>query len=82
MAQLKLGSTEDFSCKAKDGTEVHGLIVKPPDYAPGRKYPTLLRIHGGPNGQDSHAFNFERQIFAANGYVVVNVNYRGRSPPP
>ena len=79
MAELKLGATEDFSCKAKDGTEVHGLIVKPADYEPGRKYPTLLRIHGGPNGQDSHAFNFERQIFAANGYVVVNVNYRGSS---
>jgi dipeptidyl aminopeptidase/acylaminoacyl peptidase len=79
MAELKLGATEDFSCKAKDGTDVHGLIVKPVDYEPGRKYPTLLRIHGGPNGQDSHAFNFERQIFAANGYVVVNVNYRGSS---
>lgn len=79
MAELKLGATEDFSCNAKDGTEVHGLIVKPVDYEPGRKYPTLLRIHGGPNGQDSHAFNFERQIFAANGYVVVNVNYRGSS---
>ena len=79
MAELKLGATEDFSCKAKDGTEVHGLITKPPEYEPGRKYPTLLRIHGGPNGQDSHAFNFERQIFAANGYIVVNVNYRGSS---
>jgi dipeptidyl aminopeptidase/acylaminoacyl peptidase len=77
--ELKLGSTEEFSCKAKDGSEVHGLLVKPPDYEPGRKYPTLLRIHGGPNGQDSHAFSFERQMFAANGYVVVNVNYRGSS---
>ena len=46
---------------------------------PGKKYPTLLRIHGGPNGQDAHAFNFERQFFAANGYVVVEVNYRGSS---
>ena len=44
---------------------------------PGRKYPTLLRIHGGPNGQDEHAFSFERELFAANGYVVVAVNYRG-----
>ncbi len=79
MAQLKLGVTEDFSCKAKDGSEVHGLITKPPDYEAGHKYPTLLRIHGGPNGQDAHAFNFERQLFAANGYVVVNVNYRGSS---
>ena len=79
MAELKLGETEEFTCKAKDGNEVHGLITKPVDYQPGHKYPTLLRIHGGPNGQDAHSFNFERQIFAANGYVVVNVNYRGSS---
>jgi dipeptidyl aminopeptidase/acylaminoacyl peptidase len=79
MAEFKLGATEEFSCKAKDGTEVHGLITKPPDYEAGRKYPTLLRIHGGPNGQDAHSFNFERQLFAANGYVVVAVNYRGSS---
>jgi len=79
MSELKLGATEEFSCKAKDGTEVHGLITKPVDYEPGKKYPTLLRIHGGPNGQDAHSFNFERQVFAANGYVVVNVNYRGSS---
>jgi dipeptidyl aminopeptidase/acylaminoacyl peptidase len=78
-AEFSLGATEEFSCKAKDGNEVHGLIVKPPDYAAGKKYPTLLRIHGGPNGQDGHAFNFERQLFAANGYVVVAVNYRGSS---
>src|SRR5579883_834180 len=79
MAQLKLGATEEFTCKAKDGNEVHGLITKPVDYQPGKKYPTLLRIHGGPNGQDAHSFNFERQFFAANGFVVVNVNYRGSS---
>ena len=76
-AELKLGAVEEFSCEAKDGNEVHGLLVKPPDYEAGKKYPTLLRIHGGPNGQDAHSFNFERQLFAANGYVVVTVNYRG-----
>jgi dipeptidyl aminopeptidase/acylaminoacyl peptidase len=79
MAEFNLGATEEFRCQAKDGNEVHGLIVKPPDYVTGKKYPTLLRIHGGPNGQDAHSFNFERQLFAANGYVVVAVNYRGSS---
>jgi dipeptidyl aminopeptidase/acylaminoacyl peptidase len=79
MAEFNLGATEEFHCQAKDGNEVHGLIVKPPDYVAGKKYPTLLRIHGGPNGQDAHSFNFERQLFAANGYVVVAVNYRGSS---
>jgi dipeptidyl aminopeptidase/acylaminoacyl peptidase len=71
------GITEDFTSISKDGTEVHGLVVKPPSYESGRKYPTLLRIHGGPNGQDAHSFNFERELFAAHGYVVVAVNYRG-----
>jgi dipeptidyl aminopeptidase/acylaminoacyl peptidase len=77
IANILLGTTEDFTSISKDGTEVHGLIVKPPTYSAGRKYPTLLRIHGGPNSQDAHAFNFERELFAANGYVVVAVNYRG-----
>jgi dipeptidyl aminopeptidase/acylaminoacyl peptidase len=72
-----LGTTEDFTSTSRDGTEVHGLIVKPPTFTAGRRYPTLLRIHGGPNSQDEHAFSFERELFAANGYVVVAVNYRG-----
>jgi dipeptidyl aminopeptidase/acylaminoacyl peptidase len=74
---LQLSTTEEFSTTAKDGTDVHGLIVKPITFLPGRRYPALLRIHGGPNGQDSNAWSFERELFAANGYVVVNVNYRG-----
>ena len=74
---VQLGSTEGFTSTSRDGTEVHGLIVKPAGYEAGRKYPTLLRIHGGPNGQDEHSFSFERELFAARGYVVVAVNYRG-----
>jgi dipeptidyl aminopeptidase/acylaminoacyl peptidase len=78
-AELQLGETQDVSFKAADGTEVHGLLTLPAGYVQGTKLPFLLRIHGGPNGQDSHGFNFERQIFAANGYAVLNVNYRGSS---
>ena len=77
ISQRMLGTTEEFTSTSKDGTEVHGLIVKPASYESGRRYPTLLRIHGGPNGQDSNSFSFERELFAANGYVVVAVNYRG-----
>ena len=74
---VQLGTTEDFSAKGKDGTTVNGLIVKPPTYKAGTRYPTILRIHGGPNSQDQHAFSFERELFAANGYVVLAANYRG-----
>ncbi len=79
LAQLQLATTEDFTSKSKDGTVVNGLIVKPASYTPGKKYPTLLIIHGGPNGQDDHSFTFDNEFFAANGYVVLNINYRGSS---
>jgi dipeptidyl aminopeptidase/acylaminoacyl peptidase len=77
LSHVQLGTTEEFTSTSKDGTEVHGLIVKPGNFQPSQKYPAVLRIHGGPNGQDEHAFSFERELLAANGYVVVAVNYRG-----
>ena len=77
LATVQLGTTEDFSARGSDGTVVNGLMVKPPSYKAGTRYPTLLRIHGGPNSQDQHAFSFERELFAASGYVVLAVNYRG-----
>ncbi|MDX2040348.1 MAG: S9 family peptidase [Acidobacteriota bacterium] len=78
-AELELGQTEEIGCKSKDGTEVYSLLTYPVGYVKGTKVPMLLRIHGGPNGQDQHSFSFERQLFAANGYAVLNVNYRGSS---
>ena len=79
IAELEFGATEEVSFKSKDGTEVHGLLTYPTGYVKGTKVPFLLRIHGGPNGQDQHAFSTERQLLAANGYAVLAVNYRGSS---
>jgi dipeptidyl aminopeptidase/acylaminoacyl peptidase len=79
LTQVKLGSVEETKFQSKDGTEIHGFLVKPPDYQPGRRYPTILRIHGGPVGQHECAFDEDWQWFAANGYVVVAVNPRGSS---
>jgi dipeptidyl aminopeptidase/acylaminoacyl peptidase len=78
-SELLLGTTEEVRAKSKDGTEIHGLLTKPAGYVAGTKIPMLLWIHGGPNGQDQHSFAFERQWFAANGYAVLAVNYRGSS---
>src|SRR5205814_1362059 len=79
MNELQLAETADVGFKSKDGTEVHGLLTYPVGYKKGTRVPLLLRIHGGPNGQDQHSFSFERQFFAANGYAVLAVNYRGSS---
>src|SRR5437660_5230665 len=77
MNELELGKTEDVNFNSKDGTEVHGLLTYPVGYVKGTRVPLLLRIHGGPNGQDQHSFSVERQVFAANCYAVLAVNYRG-----
>ncbi|HJQ23713.1 MAG TPA: S9 family peptidase [Blastocatellia bacterium] len=79
MAELEIAPTEEVNFKSKDGTEVHGLLTYPVGYVKGTRVPLLLRIHGGPNGQDQHSFSMERQWFAANGYAVLAVNYRGSS---
>jgi dipeptidyl aminopeptidase/acylaminoacyl peptidase len=84
LSELILGAVEDVRFTSKDGAEIHGLIVKPPSFVAGRKYPTILWIHGGPNGQDEHSlaldgYEFEPQMFAAKGFVVLRVNYRGGS---
>ncbi len=83
--EIELGASEDFSFKVSDGTEIHGMLVKPPGYVAGRKYPTILWIHGGPDLQDEHSLDFGssyqllRHQIAANGYVVFGINYRGSS---
>jgi dipeptidyl aminopeptidase/acylaminoacyl peptidase len=77
--ELDLGVTEEVGFKSKDGTEVHGLLTYPVGYVKGTRVPLLLRIHGGPNAQDQHSLSIERQFFAANGYAVLAVNYRGSS---
>lgn len=77
LSRVQPGMTEEVTSTSKDGTVVNSLLVKPANFDPSRKYPLLLRIHGGPNGQDQHAFHYEREVFAANGYLVLAVNYRG-----
>ena len=79
LAEVRLGAVEETSFKSKDGTEIHGFVVKPPDYQPGRRYPAVLRIHGGPVGQFELSFDEEWQWIASNGYVVIAANPRGSS---
>lgn len=78
-AALRLATVTNETFASADGTEIEGFFYLPPDYEAGTRYPALLRIHGGPVSQFSHRFNFEAQLFAAHGYVVVTVNPRGSS---
>jgi dipeptidyl aminopeptidase/acylaminoacyl peptidase len=76
-AELQLGTTEEFASRGADGTEAHAVLVRPAGAAPGARLPLVLFIHGGPNSQDELAFHMQRELFAARGYAVLAVNYRG-----
>jgi dipeptidyl aminopeptidase/acylaminoacyl peptidase len=79
LSQIRLVQPEYVQFKSKDGTTVHGYLYKPLDYSPGKKYPTLLRPHGGPVWAYYAEFTHLAQLFAANGYAVLFPNPRGSS---
>ena len=76
LSTIKLGRVEETKFKSIDGTEIHGFVVHPVD-STGTKPPALLRPHGGPQSQYANDFNFDAQLFAANGYTVIMPNPRG-----
>lgn len=79
LSNVRLGEVVEIGFASADGTEIEGFVVKPPGFEEGLRYPTLLRIHGGPVSQYDWGFSFEAQMFAAHGYLVVMTNPRGSS---
>jgi dipeptidyl aminopeptidase/acylaminoacyl peptidase len=79
LSAVKVIAPEYVKFKSKDGTTVSGYLYKPVDYVAGRKYPTILRPHGGPVEAYYAEFLHVAQLFAANGYVVLCPNPRGSS---
>jgi dipeptidyl aminopeptidase/acylaminoacyl peptidase len=77
LSQLKLTHGEYVHFKSKDGTTISGYLYKPLDYVLGKRYPTILRPHGGPVWAYYAEFDHLPQLFAANGYVVLFPNPRG-----
>jgi dipeptidyl aminopeptidase/acylaminoacyl peptidase len=79
LAQLDLPAAEPFWFEGAEKTQVEGLLIRPPHFDPAKKYPTLLLIHGGPQGAwtDAWGYRWNQQVMAAPGYVVVMVNPRG-----
>jgi dipeptidyl aminopeptidase/acylaminoacyl peptidase len=77
LSQLKLTHGEYVHFKSKDGTTVSGYLYKPLEDVPGKKYPTILRPHGGPVWAYYAEFDHLPQLLAANGYAVLFPNPRG-----
>jgi dipeptidyl aminopeptidase/acylaminoacyl peptidase len=76
LKDVQLSPYQEISFKSKDGTEVHGFLLKPPGVTAGH-LPTILRIHGGPQEQLDDSFFLEWQIITAHGYALVAANPRG-----
>jgi dipeptidyl aminopeptidase/acylaminoacyl peptidase len=78
---FRLASREVVSWKSTDGTPIEGVLVKPAEYDPAKKYPLLVVIHGGPTGIDVPQFTpdsyYPVERFAARGALVLKPNYRG-----
>lgn len=74
---VELGEVEEINYKSKDGTPIQGWIVKPPNFDPSKKYPLVLRIHGGPHSMYHVGFNYNFQLHAAQDQVVLYTNPRG-----
>ena len=77
--QISLGEETEFTWTSKDGKKVGGVLLKPVGYQPGKKYPLIVAIHGGPAAADLLSFNggYGAQSYAGAGWVVLMPNYRG-----
>jgi dipeptidyl aminopeptidase/acylaminoacyl peptidase len=77
LERMRLGKVEELWAGSGAGTRVQGWLVKPPGFDPGRKYPLIMEIHGGPHAMYDVGFNYMFQNFAADGFVVLYANPRG-----
>ena len=76
-AQLSLPGVERMTYKGADGWDVDGFFVKPLGWEPGKKYPMVLSVHGGPAGQYGVDWFHEFQVYASRGWAVFFANPRG-----
>ena len=75
--EVALGKADRLSFRTKDGTPIEGWLLYPYGYRPdGGPYPLVVSNHGGPHAADGYSFDFKNQYFAANGYFVLEVNFR------
>ena len=76
-SEIALSRAERLQFRSKDGTPVEGWILYPYGYRPDAgPYPLIVSNHGGPHSADGYTFDFKNQYFAANGYFVLEVNFR------
>lgn len=81
MKSLALGAYEQFEFKGANDETVHGYVMKPANYAPGKKYPVAFLIHGGPQGSFGNHWHYRwnPQTYAGQGFASVFIDFHGSS---
>ncbi|MBI4540998.1 MAG: S9 family peptidase [Gemmatimonadetes bacterium] len=79
LAEVALRPAQRLTWTVADGTEVEGWVIEPVDYQPGRKYPMILKIHGGPHSAYGNTFFQAFHVLSAAGFFVLYTNPRGSS---
>lgn len=83
VAEFALGAYQTIHWKSSDGTTVEGILVKPSGYEPGKRYPLIVQLHGGPDSAVVRGFSANAStyvhVYSAGGYAVLQPNYRGSS---
>jgi len=79
LSHIAMSELNWFWFPGAKGDQVEGFLVKPPNFDSAKKYPVKFLIHGGPQGAwgDDWSYRWNPQLFAANGYVVVMINFHG-----
>jgi len=74
---VKLGTVETIRWRNSEGGTIEGVLTRPVDFKAGTRYPLIVNPHGGPSGADLEGFSSFNQVLAANGFLVLQVNFRG-----
>ena len=79
LSQVSMSPLETFWFTGAYGDKVQGFLVKPPNFDPNKKFPVKFIIHGGPEVPmgDEWSYRWNHELFAANGYVVIFINFHG-----
>jgi len=77
MSEVAFSRSERLQWPSYDGTQIEGWLMFPYGYDPAKgPYPLIVMSHGGPHSADGYGFDFKKQYFSANGYFVLNSNFR------
>jgi dipeptidyl aminopeptidase/acylaminoacyl peptidase len=79
--EFEIAEQQVIRWRSVDGLEIEGVLTKPVGYEPGKRYPLLVAVHGGPHSRVLNTFRqyYSFQVWAANGYAVFAPNFRGSS---